>query len=67
MIVIRPLKHGSISVVHLADPATRDVLMRFNENVLTLAEQLREVQQAVQALERQVSGLSAKVYALENP
>ena len=67
MITIKPLKHGSVSVVNVPDLTTRDVNMKLNENILGLAEQLREMQQAVQTLERTVSGLSAKVYALENP
>lgn len=67
MITIKPLKHGSVSVVNVPDLTTRDVNMKLNENILGLAEQLREMQQSVQTLERTVSGLSAKVYALENP
>ena len=67
MITIKPLKHGSVSVVNVPDLTTRDVNMKLNENILGLAEQLREMQQSVQTLERTVSGLSAKVYNLENP
>jgi len=67
MITIKPLKHGSVSVVNVPDLTTRDVNMKLNENILGLAEQLRELQQSVQSLERTVSGLSAKVYTLENP
>ena len=42
MITIKPLKHGSVSVVNVPDLTTRDVNMKLNENILGLAEQLRE-------------------------
>ena len=67
MIEIKKLKHGSVSVVCVPDAAARDVTMKLNENILGLAAQLRELQQAVQVLQRENSGLAAKVYALENP
>ena len=67
MIEIKKLKHGSVPVVNIPDVATRDVSMKLNENILGLSSQLFELQQAVQVLQRDVSGLSAKVYALENP
>ena len=67
MIEIKPLKHGSVSVVCVPDAAAREVSMKLNENILGLAAQLREMQQAVQVLQRENSGLAAKVYALENP
>ena len=67
MIEIKKLKHGSVPVVNIPDVATRDVSMKLNENILGLSSQLFELQQAVQVLHRDVSGLSAKVYTLENP
>ena len=67
MIEIKKLKHGSVPVVNIPDVATRDVSMKLNENILGLSAQLFELQQAVQVLQRDVSGLSAKVYTLENP
>ena len=67
MIEIKKLKHGSIPVTNVTDPVVRDVLMRLNENVLGLAAQLQEAQTVVLSQQRTISGLSAKVYALENP
>lgn len=67
MIEIKKLKHGSVPVTNVPDFPTRDVAMKLNENILGLAEQVLELQKATQALQREVSGLSAKVYALENP
>lgn len=66
-IVIKKLKNGSIPVTNVLDPVTRDILMRMNENVVGLATQLQEAQTAVLELQREVSGLKTKVYALENP
>jgi len=67
MIEIRKLKNGSIPVTNISDPVTRDVLMRMNENVVGLSVQLQEAQAVILTQERDISGLKAKVYALENP
>jgi hypothetical protein len=67
MIEIKKLKHGSIPVTNVADQVTRDILMRMNENVVGLSTQLQELQTAALQMQRDIVGLNAKVYALENP
>ena len=48
------LKHGSISVANIKDKATRDVLMKLNENIVGLAGQLEAAQREIETLKRRL-------------
>ena len=46
------LKHGSVSVAGVQDKATRDALMRLNENVAEMARRLDALHRKTEALEK---------------
>lgn len=51
-IVIKPLPNGRIPFEHIANPQTKDAVMKFNDNIASLAEQVKALQLAVQELQR---------------
>ncbi len=65
MITIKSLPHGKVSTAGVNDQATRDTVMRLNENIASLASQLAELQKAYQITDRDLKAALAKIAALE--
>jgi septal ring factor EnvC (AmiA/AmiB activator) len=65
MITIKSLPHGKVSTAGVKDQATRDTVMRLNENIASLASQLAELQKAHQKTDRDLKAALAKIAALE--
>ena len=64
MITIKPLPHGKVSTAGINDQATRDTVMRLNENIASLASQLAELQKAHQITDRDLKAALAKIAVL---
>lgn len=64
MITIKSLPHGKVSTAGVKDQATRDTVMRLNENIASLASQLAELQKAYQITDRDLKAALAKIAAL---
>lgn len=52
MITIKALPNGTIPISAIKDPVMRNVVMRQNENILSLAGQLKELQNTVIDMQR---------------
>jgi len=63
MITIKSLPHGKVSTAGVKDQATRDTVMRLNENIASLASQLAELQKAHQITDRALKAALAKLSA----
>lgn len=64
MITIKSLPHGKVSTAGVKDQATRDTVMRLNENIASLASQLAELQKAHQITDRDLKAVLAKIAVL---
>lgn len=64
MITIKSLPHGKVSTAGVNDQATRDTVMRLNENIESLASQLAELQKAHQITDRDLKAALAKIAVL---
>lgn len=64
MITIKSLPHGKVSTAGVNDQATRDTVMRLNENIASLASQLAELQKAHQKTDRDLKAALAKIAVL---
>ena len=64
MITIKSLPHGNVSTAGVKDQATRDTVMRLNENIASLASQLAELQKAHQRTDRDLKAALAKIAVL---
>lgn len=52
MINIKKLPHSAVPLNSIKDPAVRSIVMRLNENVLSLSGQLSELQREVLEMQR---------------
>ena len=64
MITIKSLPHGKVSTAGVKDQATRDTVMRLNENIASLASQLAELQKAHQIMDRDLKAALSKIAVL---
>ena len=64
MITIKSLPHGKVSTAGVNDQATRDTVMRLNENIASLASQLAELQKAYQITDRDLKAALSKIAVL---
>ena len=64
MITIKSLPHGKVSTAGVNDQATRDTVMRLNENIASLASQLAELQKAHQITDRDLKAALSKIAVL---
>ena len=51
-IVMKPIPNGRVPFEHNANPQAKDAVMRLNDNMAALAEQVKTLQLAVQELQR---------------
>ena len=65
MITARKLPHSKVALGAVKDRATREAVMKLNENIAALGEQLAELQAAHIAVERDLGAAKAKITALE--
>ena len=65
MIIKKRLPHGDVTVTGLKEQATRDTVMRLNENIASLASQLSELQGVCQGMDRDLKAAMTKIAALE--
>jgi len=65
MIVSKNLKNGSVPFMGVKGAAEREAVMRLNENIVGLAEQVRELQTSLLTAQRELSGCLARLSALE--
>lgn len=51
-VVEKPLPHGTVPFEQIGIPSVKDVVMKLNENIVSLKKQLAEAQRAIIELQR---------------
>ena len=64
MIQAKKLPHGKVPLVAIKDRSTRDAVMKLNENIVSLSEQLAELQSEHLSVRRDLNGALTKIATL---